>query len=69
MATQLRSARTRREAGRRPDQGVERSRNVGARTALDVRTYTCLPTAAEPHTTTIKVVGGKGTEIDRVRRY
>ena len=39
------------------------------RTALRVRTYTYLPTGADPHTTTITLVGGRVTEIRRDRKF
>lgn len=39
------------------------------RTALRVRTYTYLPTGADPHTTTITLVGGRATEIRRDRKF
>ena len=56
----------------RADQGVmysdqsstQQVRGAG-HTALAIRTYTYLPTAADPHTTTITFVGGRVTDIRR----
>ena len=39
------------------------------RTVLAVITYTYLPTAADPYTTTITLVGGRVTEIQRDRKF
>jgi len=38
---------------------------AAARTALAAKTYTYLPTAADPYTTTVTFVGGQLTEIQR----
>jgi len=55
------------------DQGyVERTalQTTGlAREAFAVRTYTYLPTDADPFTTTITLVGGRVTDISRVQRF
>jgi hypothetical protein len=55
------------------DQGfVERSviQTTGPeRKALAVRTYTYLPTDADPFTTTITLVGGQVTDIRRDQRF
>lgn len=51
------------------DQGVVFSAQGPARSALAVRTYTYLPTTAEPHTTTITFAGGRVTEIRRDRKF
>ena len=40
-----------------------------ARSALVVRTYTYLPTEADPFTTTITLVGGQVTDIRRDRKF
>src|ERR1051326_4360720 len=37
--------------------------------ALAVRTYTYLPTPADPFVTTITLVGGRVSEIERVRKF
>jgi len=37
--------------------------------ALVVRTYTYLPTTADPYTTTITLVGGQVTDIRRDRKF
>lgn len=51
------------------DQGVVFSAQGHARSALAVRTYTYLPTTADPQTTTITFVGGQVTEIRRDRKF
>lgn len=55
------------------DQGVVFSSPSPARghgrAALAVRTYTYLPTTADPHTTTITFVGGRVSEIRRDRKF
>jgi hypothetical protein len=51
------------------DQGVVFSAQGHARSALAVRTYTYLPTAADPQTTTITLVGGRVTDIRRERKF
>ena len=58
------------------DQGVvfsDRSPNQHAsgneRSAMAVRTYTYLPTTADPQTTTITFVGGRVTDIRRDRKF
>ena len=55
------------------DQGVvERSatrKTEPERKVLAVRTYTYLPTEADPFTTTITLVGGRVTDIRRVQRF
>ena len=40
-----------------------------ARTALAMRTYTYLPTPADPFTTIITLVGGRVSELERVRKF
>ena len=40
-----------------------------ARTAMSLKSYTYLPTPADPFTTTITLVGGRVSEIDRVRKF
>jgi len=37
--------------------------------ALSVKTYTYLPTVADPFTTTVTLIRGRISEIDRVRRF
>ena len=51
------------------DQGVVFSAQGHARSALAVRTYTYLPTTADPHTTTITFAGGRVTDIRRDRKF
>jgi hypothetical protein len=51
------------------DQGVVFSAQGHARSALAVRTYTYLPTTADPQTTTITFVGGRVSEIRRDRKF
>jgi hypothetical protein len=40
-----------------------------ARVGMAVRTYTYLPTSADPFTTTITLVGGRVSEIERARKF
>ena len=40
-----------------------------ARTGLRMQTYTYLPTPGDPFTTTITLVGGRVSEIERVRKF
>ena len=40
-----------------------------ARAAMSLKTYTYLPTPADPFTTTISLVGGRVNEIERVRKF
>jgi hypothetical protein len=51
------------------DQGVVFSAQGHARSALAVRTYTYLPTTADPQTTTITFAGGRVTDIRRDRKF
>jgi hypothetical protein len=50
---------------------VQTGRNLrgAARTALSLKSYTYLPTPADPFTTTITLVGGRVSEIERVRKF
>jgi hypothetical protein len=50
---------------------VQTGRNLrgAARTALALRTYTYLPTPGDPFTTTITLVGGRVSEIERIRKF
>jgi Domain of unknown function (DUF4124) len=54
------------EADLLADQGLVRA---AGRAAMALRTYTYLPTAADPFTTTITLVGGRVSEIERVRKF
>lgn len=40
-----------------------------ARTAMSLKTYTYLPTSADPFTTTITLIGGRVSDIERVRKF
>jgi hypothetical protein len=40
-----------------------------ARSAMSLKTYTYMPTSADPFTTAITLVGGRVSEIERVRRF
>jgi len=51
------------------EEGAVLSGQGRGRAALRVRTYTYLPTKADPHTTTITLVGGRVTEIRRDRKF
>ena len=50
---------------------VQTSRNArgAARMALSLKTYTWLPTPGDPFTTTVTLVGGRISEIERVRKF
>ena len=48
---------------------VDRNLSVAARQGLRMVTWTYLPTAGDPFTTTITLVGGRVSEIDRVRKF
>jgi hypothetical protein len=50
---------------------VQSSRHVrsGAVSALALRTYTYLPTSADPFTTTVTLVGGRVSEVERIRKF
>jgi hypothetical protein len=40
-----------------------------ARTGLVMKTYTYFPTPADPFTTTITLIGGRVSEIERVKKF
>jgi len=42
---------------------------AGARSGLRLVAYTYLPTAGDPFTTTITLVGGRVSEIERIRKF
>lgn len=42
---------------------------VPARAGLSLKTWTYLPTSADPFTTTITLVGGRVSEVERVRKF
>lgn len=50
---------------------VQYNANLGgpARAGLSMKTYTYLPTVADPFTTTITLVGGRVSELERVRKF
>jgi len=50
---------------------VQGGRNlaVPARAGLVMKTYTYMPTPADPFTTTITLVGGRVSELERVRKF
>ena len=50
---------------------VQTGRQVrgGARAALSMRSYTYLPTSADPFTTTVMLVGGRVSEVERIRKF
>ena len=41
----------------------------GARAVLSLSSYTYLPTSADPFTTTITLVGGRVSDVERVRKF
>jgi hypothetical protein len=48
---------------------VNRNFSVAAREGLIMKTYTYLPTPGDPFTTTITLVGGRVSEIERIRKF
>jgi len=48
---------------------VDRNFSTAARAGLRMTTWTYLPTPADPFTTTITLVGGRVSELDRVRKF
>ena len=48
---------------------VGRHLSTAARPGLVMKTYTYLPTSADPFTTTITLVGGRVSEIERARKF
>jgi len=48
---------------------VDRNFSTAARTNLRLMTYTYLPTSADPFITTITLVGGRVSELERVRKF
>lgn len=46
-----------------------RNLRVPARAVYSLKTYTYLPTSADPFTTTISLVGGRVSEIERIRKF
>jgi hypothetical protein len=48
---------------------IGRNYSTAADLALPLTTYTYMPTSADPFTTTITLVGGRVSEIERVRKF
>ena len=48
---------------------INRNFRTAAREGLALRTYTYLPIPGDPYTTTITLVGGRVSEIERVRKF
>jgi hypothetical protein len=48
---------------------VDRNLSVAARQGLRMVTWTYLPTSGDPFTTTITLIGGRVSELDRVRKF
>jgi hypothetical protein len=46
-----------------------RYRRVPARSGYSLKTWTYLPTSADPFTTTITLVGGRVSDVERVRKF
>lgn len=42
---------------------------AAARAGLVMKTYTYMPTPADPFTTTVMLVGGRVSEIERIRKF
>lgn len=63
----------------RADQGIalaapatvqaDRNLSTAARAGLRLVTYTYMPTPADPFTTTLTLVGGRVSEIERIRKF
>ena len=48
---------------------INRRFSTAAREGLVMKTYTYMPVPGEPYTTTITLVGGRVSEIERVRKF
>ncbi len=48
---------------------VGRNFSTAARTGLAMKTYTYLPTPGDPFTTTITLVGGRVSDLERIRKF
>lgn len=48
---------------------INRNFSTAARAGLVMKTYTYLPTPGDPFTTTITLVGGRVSELERVRKF
>jgi hypothetical protein len=48
---------------------VDRNLSVAAREGLRMMTWTYLPTSSDPFTTTITLIGGRVSDLDRVRKF
>jgi hypothetical protein len=48
---------------------VGRHLSTAARTGLSMKTYTYMPVPGDPFTTTVTLVGGRVSEIERVRKF
>jgi len=48
---------------------VHRTLRLPGQVGLTMKSYTWLPTPADPFVTTVTVVGGRVTELERVRRF
>jgi hypothetical protein len=48
---------------------INRNFSTAARAGLRMMTYTYLPTSGDPFTTTITLVGGRVSEIERIRKF
>jgi hypothetical protein len=48
---------------------INRNFSTAARVGLRMQTYTYLPTPADPFTTTIRLVGGRVDDVERVRKF
>ena len=48
---------------------INRRFSTAAREGLVMKTYTYMPAPGEPYTTTITLVGGRVSEIERVRKF
>lgn len=48
---------------------INSSTSIPMRGGLSVKTWTFMPTASDPFTTTITLVGGRVSEVERVRKF
>lgn len=48
---------------------VNKNYSTAARAGLVMKTYTYLPIPGDPYTTTVTLVGGWVSEIERIRKF
>lgn len=57
------------QGGNRESRSGSRNLVTAARAGLIMKTYTYLPVPGDPFTTTITLVGGRVSELERVRKF